>query len=130
MDEELWEEGQGRRGGNNWNVNNYIFLKKEIIWRKFSPIQFKVTFGTFPCLIFMSELYSCFLFILYVESSRFDISDERAAGVIHEFHSHLHVLSLQTNPAQHFGYPSQLDGLHMTHVHDGRDMAESGHFLN
>lgn len=77
MDEELWEEGQGRRGGNNWNVNNYIFLKKEIIWRKFSPIQFKVTFGTFPCLIFMSELYSCFLFILYVESSRFDISDER-----------------------------------------------------
>lgn len=31
----------------------------------------------------------------------FDVSDDRAAGVIHKFHVYLHALSLQTGPAQH-----------------------------
>lgn len=41
--------------------------------------------------------------------------------------AHLRALSLRAGPAQHFGYPSQLDGLHATRVHDGGDLAERGH---
>lgn len=45
----------------------------------------------------------------------------RAAGVIHKF---LHVSSLRTVPVQLFGYPSQHDVLHMSHVHDGSNLAK------
>lgn len=50
---------------------------------------------------------------------------DRVTGVIHKFHVYLHALSLWIGPAQNIGYPSQLDGLHTTRVHDGGDLAES-----
>jgi hypothetical protein len=55
----------------------------------------------------------------------FDISDDRVAGVIHKFHLYLHALSLRTSPAQHFGYPSQLDRLHQTLVLNDGDLVET-----
>ena len=51
--------------------------------------------------------------------------DDRVACVIHKFYVYLRALSLWTGPAQHVGYPSQLDGLNATGAHDGGDLAES-----
>ena len=56
----------------------------------------------------------------------FHVSDDGAAHVLHEFYAHLRALSLQTGPAQHFGDPGKLDGLHTARVHDGVAAAVRG----